>query len=76
MLSLSLTYQPCGNTLSFATFGGKKKGEKMCSTGGAISCFLNIQSNPPGLSLCPLFSTKASWISKDIPQERVTTIPQ
>lgn len=37
-------------------WGEKKMGEKMCFTGGAISCFLNIQSNPPGLSLSVLFS--------------------
>lgn len=40
--------------------GGKKKnmGKKMCSSGGAVSYFLNIQSNPPGLSLSSFLPKK------------------
>lgn len=53
MLSLSLTYGSCDDSLFFATFGEIKNGKekKKCSNGGVISCFLNIQSNPPGLFL-------------------------
>lgn len=72
MLSLSLTYQPCGNTLSFATFGGKKKGKKCALLVGLFHASwifnpillvsLSVLFSPQKLHGSPKTSHKRGWL--------------
>lgn len=72
MLSLSLTYWSCGDTLSFATFGGKKKwGKNVLYWWGYLmlpdysiqsSWSLSVLFSPQKLHGSPKTSHKRGWL--------------